>query len=246
MTIRLLDILPAAFTVGNLLCGFLSVKYSLSGEPVYAAWLIILATFFDALDGKLAKLAKSLLKFGVEFDSLADLVSFGLAPVILLGTLSMSPLARWAPVLGFLFLLCGSYRLARFNIGFSGGEKTGFQGLPITMAGGTLAAYVVFCDQLWGRVRFPEFLLLLLVLLSALMVSTFPYETYPKLTWKGRRNRVKIVLFGACAAAIAVNPPVVFFPLALIYVLVGAAGGLYHLARNLILSQLSPRDQGDR
>lgn len=245
MTIRILDILPAVFTVGNLLCGFLSVRYSLSGEPVYAAWLIILATFFDALDGKLAKLARSLLKFGVEFDSLADLVSFGLAPVILLGTLSIGPLPRWTPILGFLFLLCGSYRLARFNVHFSGGEKTGYRGLPITMAGGTLAAYVVFCDHLWGRVRFPEFLLLLLVVLSALMISTFHYETYPKLTWKGRRNRIKILLFSACAVAIAIDPPVVFFPLALIYVLVGGVGGLYQVARGLVLGQFSPRNHSD-
>jgi CDP-diacylglycerol--serine O-phosphatidyltransferase len=181
----------------------------------------------------------------VEFDSLADLVSFGLAPVILLGTLSIGALPRWAPVLGFIFLLCGSYRLARFNVHFGGGEKTGYRGLPITMAGGTLAAYVVFCDHLWGRVRFPEFLLLLLVALSAFMVSTFHYETYPKLAWKGRRNRIKIALFAACAVAIAINPPMVFFPLALIYVLVGGVGGLYQLAKNLILGQLSPRDHGD-
>ncbi len=245
MSVRILDVLPAIFTVGNLLCGFLSVRYSLAGEPVHAAWLIILASFFDALDGKLAKLAKSLLKFGVEFDSLADLISFGLAPVILLSQLSEGPLARWTPVLGFLFLLCGSYRLARFNVHFTGGEKTGYQGLPITMAGGTLATYVVFCDHLWGRIRFPEFLLGLIVLLSALMVSTFHYETYPKLTWQGRRNRIKIALFSACAVAIAINPPLVFFPLALIYMMVGAIGGLCQFGRNLILGQLSPRDHGD-
>jgi CDP-diacylglycerol--serine O-phosphatidyltransferase len=212
------------------------------GEPVYAAWLIILASFFDALDGKLAKFAKSLLKFGVEFDSLADLVSFGLAPVVLVSFLFVGSLARWAPTLGFLFLLCGSIRLARFNVHFRGGEKTGYQGLPITMAGGTLAAYVVFCDQLWGRIRFPEFLLLLLFLLSALMISTFHYETYPKLSWKDRRNRVKIVLFAGCAVAIAIDPPVVFFPLALIYVMVGGISGLYQFARGLVLNQLFPRD----
>lgn len=242
MTIRMLDILPGIFTVGNLLCGFLSVRYSLMGEPVYAAWLIILASFFDALDGKLAKFAKSLLKFGVEFDSLADLVSFGLAPVILISPLFAGSLTRWAPILGFLFLLCGSIRLARFNVRFRGGEKTGYRGLPITMAGGTLAAYVVFCDQLWGRIRFPEFFLLLLFLLSTLMISTFHYETYPKLSWKDRRNRVKIVLFAACAVAIAIDPPVVFFPLALIYVMVGGISGLYQFGRGLILGQLSPRD----
>ena len=115
MTIRILDILPGVFTVGNLLCGFLSVRYSLMGEPVYAAWLIILASFFDALDGKLAKFAKSMLKFGVEFDSLADLVSFGLAPVILVCPLFSGSANRWAPALGFVFLLCGSVRLARLR-----------------------------------------------------------------------------------------------------------------------------------
>jgi len=242
VTVGVLDVLPGIFTVGNLLCGFLSVWYSFLGEPVHAAWLIILASFFDALDGKLAKFAKSLLKFGVEFDSLADLISFGLAPVVLVGPLFGGPLARWTPVLGFLFLLSGGFRLARFNVRFSGGEKTGYRGLPITMAGGTLAAYVVFCDHLWGQVRFPEILLLLLILLSALMVSTFHYETYPKLSWKGRRNRAKIVLFAACAVAIATNPPLAFFPLALIYVMVGGVGGLYQFARGLILNQSSPGD----
>ncbi len=242
MTIGILDILPGIFTVGNLLCGFLAVRYSLLGEPVFAAWLIILASFFDALDGKLANFAKSLRKFGVEFDSLADLISFGLAPVVLIGSFFVGSLARWMPIFGFLFLLCGAFRLARFNVHFKDGQKSGFHGLPITMAGGTVAAYVVFCDQLWGRVRFPELIFLLLILLSALMVSAFPYETYPKFTWKGRRNRIKLVLFAICAVAIAINPPLAFFPLAIMYILVGAIGGLYQFARGLILNQLSPGD----
>jgi len=246
LTIRVFDILPGVFTIGNLFCGFLAIRYSLLGEPIYAAWLIILATFFDALDGKLAKFAKSLTKFGMEFDSLADVVSFGLAPAILVIPFLKGVAGRWTLVLGFLFLLCGAIRLARFNVYSQGGEKTGYRGLPITMAGGTLAAYVIFSVELWGRVRSPEFLLLLIVVMSALMISTFPYETYPALTWKGRRNRLKIVLFGLCAVSIAVNPPVAFFPLALLYLVTGAGIGLYRFGRSVILNQLSTKNQGDR
>jgi CDP-diacylglycerol--serine O-phosphatidyltransferase len=173
-------------------------------------------------------------------------VSFGLAPAILIIPFLRGFAGRWTPVLAFLFLLCGTIRLARFNVYFQGGEKTGYRGLPITMAGGTLAAYIIFSVELWGRVRSPEFLLLLIVVISALMISTFPYETYPKLTWKGRRNRLKIVLFALCGVAIAVDPPVAFFPLAILYLAMGAGVGLYRFGRSVVLNQLSTKNQGDR
>ena len=131
-------ILPSIFTLGNMFCGFYAIIAVLSDHFQAAAVAILLAGVFDALDGRVARLTNSCSKFGVEFDSLADLVSFGLAPGILIYMWALKPFGRIGWLASFLFVVCGALRLARFNCQIHTSESWSFTGLPIPMAAGTI------------------------------------------------------------------------------------------------------------
>src|SRR5246500_1602529 len=140
---RGLFVLPTLFTVGNLFCGYLSIWSSIRGTFEKSALLIILAAVLDALDGRVARLTHSTSEFGEEYDSLADLVSFGVAPAVLAYSWGLSDFQRLGWVGSFLFVVCGSMRLARFNIQTKIVDKRFFVGLPIPAAAGTIAALVL-------------------------------------------------------------------------------------------------------
>ncbi|MGZ3570120.1 MAG: CDP-diacylglycerol--serine O-phosphatidyltransferase, partial [Thermodesulfobacteriota bacterium] len=124
-------ILPNLFTTGNLFCGFWAIVSVFHEKFEYAAYAILLATVFDALDGKVARLSGAMSKFGVQYDSLADLISFGVAPALLAFAWALRPYGRFGWLAAFLFVVCGALRLARFNVQSSSGEVKYFKGLPI-------------------------------------------------------------------------------------------------------------------
>ncbi len=222
-------IFPGFFTMGNMLCGFLSILRSLDGDTVYAAWLVILAGFFDALDGKIARFSKSTSRFGTELDSSADLVSFGIAPAVILYSLKSSYLGTWAWILGFVFILCGAFRLARFNLQSRSEEINYYMGLPIPVAGITLSGYTLFCHELWGELRHPEFLIAMVVIFSGLMVSGFAYDTFPRFSLNIQKNKVKLLYIFVAFVAILIKPRLVIFPLGLLYVISGIGREVYQL-----------------
>jgi CDP-diacylglycerol--serine O-phosphatidyltransferase len=170
--------LPTLFTVGNLFCGYLSVWRSIQGSFEAAAILIIAAAVLDALDGRVARWTHSTSEFGEEYDSLADLVSFGVAPAVLAYSWGLSDFPRPGWVASFLFVVCGSMRLARFNIQTKIVDKRYFVGLPIPAAAGTIASLVLatperLVDRFWMGG-----LLVLTILLSYLMISTIRYRSF--------------------------------------------------------------------
>jgi CDP-diacylglycerol--serine O-phosphatidyltransferase len=223
---------PGIFTVGNMFCGFVSILYSFDGEPIFAAWMIILAAFFDALDGQVARLSGSPSRFGVELDSFADLVSFGMAPALLFYNLNIYPLGKWGWILGFVFVMCGAFRLARFNLQTTKlEEKLPYVGLPIPTAAVTLVSYVLFSHEIWGTLRFPKALITMIIAFSGLMVSGIEYETLPKFSFANRRNKVKLVYLFVFLVALMVNPRLALFPFGMLYVLSGFAKGAYELFR---------------
>src|SRR3990172_1200890 len=128
------SIIPNLFTAMNMFAGFLSILNSSQGEYHYAAWLIIIAAIFDALDGAVARLTKSSSELGVELDSLSDIVSFGAAPAVLLYKSHLYSYDTVGILLAALLLLAGGFRLARFNVQLVGFEKAFFKGLPIPIA----------------------------------------------------------------------------------------------------------------
>lgn len=230
-------LIPNVFTALNVFCGFLAIVYSAKIplneqviDPAFAvvAWLIILAGIFDTLDGKIARITKSYSEFGIEFDSLADVVSFGVAPSVLLYKLYFFRFETFGIVLSFLPLLFGSIRLARFNVQISGFEKRGFIGLPIPMAAASIATFVLFSMNTILPISDPVLTLLknylsaLVILVCFLMVSTLPYDPLPKFSLKrGTANVFKLIYLVGGVIAIIFFPKLVFFPLVMFYVLFG-------------------------
>ncbi|HEX2998855.1 MAG TPA: CDP-diacylglycerol--serine O-phosphatidyltransferase [Armatimonadota bacterium] len=232
---------PSMFTLGNLLCGFLAVANVIEGSEgamISAAWWIIIAAIMDALDGKVARLTGTASRFGVEFDSIVDAVSFGMAPAVLFYQYALSSGGRIGLALGFCFLAAGTIRLARFNITATTGEKSGFTGMPIPAGAGLLASYVLFNEKVWGGLHTYDFALGLVVLTSLAMVSRFRYAAFPKMGFRSRKSTIKTVLFIGNIILIAFLPDEVLFLEGIIYLFSGpvcflfapAVGMVFHRA----------------
>lgn len=219
---------PTVLTIGNLLCGFLSLHYIVKGSFVSSAWLIIVAWFLDGFDGKVARLTGSVSRFGVELDSLADLCSFGVAPAFLMVQAQLYVLSGWGMVVGFLFCTCGALRLARFNVQIKGFAKENFTGLPIPSAAVTIASYLLFGRETWPRLQGVSFSAGLVVVLSLLMVSTLEYDAI-KFSLDSWWDRCKMAILVGGALAVALFPNKVLFPLSMMYVSSGMVRWVIHL-----------------
>jgi len=215
-------LLPNMCTTASLFCGFFSVVKSLSGDFKAAAWAILLAGVFDLLDGRLARLAKAESAFGIEYDSLVDLASFGLAPGILMYTWSLYGMRKLGWLAAFLFFACGALRLARFNVQHEDVEDEFFQGLPIPVAAYVLATYVIFYHHLF--IFPPEGSILVVVitiLLSLLMVSTIRYRSLKVIDIRKRNSFFALVLLVIGIVLVAIKPEITMFVLTLGYVATG-------------------------
>ena len=215
-------ILPNIFTSLNLFFGFYAVIASINGKFVAAAAAIIIGVLFDIMDGKIARATNTVSKFGVEYDSLADLVSFGLAPGIMIYLWSLRPMGRVGWLAAFLFVACGALRLARFNsqVGMTSSEY--FVGLPIPAGAGMAATAVLFCHKLGIETQInPVFVLVMLYLLSFLMVSTIKYNSFKKAELFKKMNFNVLVTIILVLIFIAAQPSVALFSLTLIYIVSG-------------------------
>ncbi|MGM0607245.1 MAG: CDP-diacylglycerol--serine O-phosphatidyltransferase [Candidatus Muiribacteriota bacterium] len=189
---KILWIIPSVLTSLSLMAGFLAIINVSLNNIKGAAWLIIFAIFMDALDGRVARLTKKETKFGQEYDSLADMVSFGVAPAFLIYFLMVQNLvlSPFSFVIAFSVVLCGGLRLARFNIDSK--KEDSFKGMPLPGAAGIIASYVLFCFK-YG-IPFNDGLLIFITLwVSMLMVSNLPYPS-GKVKKAGRANRKLIFL----------------------------------------------------
>lgn len=136
-------ILPNLITSGSLFAGFYSIAATYNGQFEKAAMAIIAGVVLDGLDGRVARMTRTTTRFGVEYDSLADLVSFGVAPAFLVYGWALSQFGRWGWLAAFLFLICGALRLARFNVQINTVEKGQFNGLPIPAAATFVASIIL-------------------------------------------------------------------------------------------------------
>ena len=181
------EIAPNMVTSGNLLCGTMSLILVLHGRVVPAAWLVFMAVFFDFMDGKVARRLGGGTHFGLEFDSLADVVSFGVAPAVLFYSVYAEPLGVMGALAVSFFALCGALRLARFNVSHVPGP---FQGLPIPAGGLFLASFILAGTHL------PPWLAALFALgTGVLMVSSVPYSSMKKLR-RGQARRKRLLFVG--------------------------------------------------
>ena len=180
------------------------------------------AAALDALDGKVARFAKVSSQFGVEYDSLADVVSFGLAPSFLAYKAIFDNWGTLGLFISFLPLVFGSVRLARFNVRLKGFNKDYFEGLPIPSAATTIATFMVFNYYYWEHLRWEKIFLFVFITVSLLMVSTIRYETFPDFSLhKGAANRRKFLIFLIGLVLIIIFPQEAFCFLALAYVASG-------------------------
>jgi CDP-diacylglycerol--serine O-phosphatidyltransferase len=171
-------ILPSIFTSLGLFCGFYSITASIKLSFVNASWAIILATAFDAIDGRIARLTNSVSKFGEHYDSLVDVISFGVAPGVLIYNWALQPFGRWGWLATFLYLICVALRLARFTAQSKSLGNRYFQGMPCPPAALMIASTVIFMYNLGiaeiKNVAIP----LLICMLAMLMVSTLRYHSF--------------------------------------------------------------------
>lgn len=227
-------IVPNLLTTGNLFCGFFSIIRAINGDYVTAAWAILFAGVFDFLDGLVARITKGQSEFGLEYDSLVDLCSFGLAPALLIYMWVLFQFKRIGWTVAFLFFACGALRLARYNVQVANVEKKGFQGLPIPGAAYTLAGYVIFHHHVFGATVPESYLLLIFTfLLALLMVSSIPYRSFKVLDLNRRASFFLLVLFVGVLFILASAPQVMIFILAVMYVGVGVIEGLIHSPKKI-------------
>ncbi|MBN2356716.1 CDP-diacylglycerol--serine O-phosphatidyltransferase [candidate division KSB1 bacterium] len=219
---------PNLFTVLNILCGFLSVLQVLSSHYVNAAWLIWLAAIFDALDGRIARASGRSSEFGLQMDSLSDVVSFGLAPSVLVYQVQLHKLhPPVGMILAFFPLLFAAFRLARFNvITMQSGKGKDYVGLPAPSAALTLAGLIIlYFDTHWEFLM--RFLVVLVPLVGLLMASSIRYEGFPRFNFKEKgANRIRLVVFLLSLAAFFIYPQYILFPFCILFIIAGIARAL--------------------
>lgn len=219
-------ILPSAFTAGNLFCGFFSGICAIRGDLDTACWLIVVAAVLDFIDGKVAMISNTTSAFGIELDSLADLISFGMAPGIIMYQSFLKNHGEWSWLVSFLFVLCGALRLARFNVESKGPEKTMFKGLPIPMAAVALISFIPFSKTPFFQTfladfNYGRFLVFMSLLLAGLMVSNVEYPAIPRFGLRTVKGRVGLFLFLAVVLVLVYYWEMLLFPAACCYIFWG-------------------------
>ena len=212
------------FTVGNMFCGWACVVYAIRGDYATAAPLVAFAMVLDSLDGRIARFTGATSDFGVEFDSLADVISFGVAPAILVFSWGLASLGRLGWAVGFLYITAAAMRLARFNIQQTGEDKRYFIGLPSPAAAGVIASTVFAYPS--GLDRIPEALFTLPVMgiPAALMVSRIKFRSFNALIPTRRHSYLTLLLIAGAVAVVTVHPQGVLVLMAYSYMLSGPAG----------------------
>ena len=236
-------ILPNLITLSSMFSGFYSIIASLNADYERAAWAIMIASVFDVLDGWVARITHTTTRFGIEIDSLSDVISFGVAPGVLVYTWTLSSFGKVGWLGAFFLVACAALRLARFNVQMSGAEKKHFTGLPTPAAALVIATMVLAYGEVienlqnWKLERLADVLvkdywvLGMTFLLAGLMVSNITYHSIKEANLKERRPFGILVIIVAFLAFVAYHPALVLFFVSMIYVAIGLAEALYGLLK---------------
>ena len=240
-------VLPNLFTTLNLFCGFLAILAAIEGRFEKGAFLILGGMVFDILDGKVARLTKTTSRFGIEYDSLADLITFGLAPGILAYLWVLQPFGKLGWLAALIFLACGVLRLARFNTHVDVADASVFTGLPIPGAAGMTATSLLFVMKITGGTGTGPYtavvMLAAMFALSFLMVSAVPYPSFKKAPpILVRAKNFNILVIAVLLMVFIVQEPVVaLFTLGFLYV----SSGPFSFVRRMIAGKHSQPDNED-
>ncbi|MBI1821415.1 MAG: CDP-diacylglycerol--serine O-phosphatidyltransferase [Nitrospirae bacterium] len=216
-------LIPNLFTTGNIFSGFYAIISIFNAEYLMAAYAILAATIFDTLDGKAARLANATSRFGTEYDSLADLISFGLAPGLLIYSWALHSYNRLGWIAAFLFVVCGALRLARFNVQSTVSDPRYFTGLPIPAAASTVAMMVILDNhilRLGSEVK-PVLILVMTYALAFLMVSNIKYRSFKDINLNSKRSFQYLVWAILIFVVIVLEPHIMLFSIVVLYALSG-------------------------
>ncbi|MEM7645269.1 MAG: CDP-diacylglycerol--serine O-phosphatidyltransferase, partial [Pseudomonadota bacterium] len=205
-------VLPNLLTTTNMFFGFMSIIFAIRGEYTFGSYAIVAAAVFDLLDGRVARLTHTTSPFGAQYDSLCDLISFGMAPALIMYLWALQPFGRVGWLASFVFVACGALRLARFNVQ-SVDEKSHFQGLPIPMAAGIVASSVLCFRDLGVDASRNWLLLFMTFLLGLTMVSQFRYKSFKDVNLRQKQPFTYLVIGVLVIILVAVRPEVMLFAL---------------------------------
>ena len=240
-------VLPNLFTTANLFCGFYSAIASMKGMYEIAAIAILIAVVLDSLDGRIARMTHTTSRFGGEYDSLCDLVTFGVAPSLLVYNWSLLAYGKWGWLGAFLFCACGALRLARFNVQIGVIDSRVFNGLPIPGAAAATATGVLLFYYLGGEGRFSHLSVMIgVIALSLFMVSSIKYYSFKDLNFFSRKPFMSFVLIVLILVIVVAEPQIMMFTFAFGYSLSGPAWAIYRLVRKLIMDIRAKRTQCQR
>ncbi len=215
-------LLPNLLTSGALFCGFYAIIAGMQGDFYAGSVAILVAMVFDGLDGRVARLTRTSSAFGAQYDSLSDMVSFGVAPALLTFNWALTGLGKVGWVAAFIYAACAALRLARFNAHMESDDKVNFTGLASPAAAAT-ATSLVWIGQThgWTGPTLDWVHAMLLAALGFLMISRFPYSSFKSITFDRRVPFVRMLLVVALLGLIALDPPVAIWGLSMIYALSG-------------------------
>ena len=226
---RLAYFIPNTFTALNMGCGFMAILFAFHGEFYKACMFIVLGAIFDSVDGRVARWTNTQSAFGEQFDSLSDLVSFGVSPAIVYYFRFLKDAGRPGMVACFFFMLCGALRLARFNANIDKNKSDYFQGLPIP-GGATAAISLIFLSF-----RFPEiveykaFGVVYLLFYAALMVSNIPFPSFKKSEWVKKHKKQVLMIIFMIFASLFINEEIMIPAIITVYVVASLIYWLTHL-----------------
>ena len=232
-------LLPSMFTMANMFCGYACIVHSIRGELATAALFIGFAFVLDMLDGRIARLTGTTSAFGLEFDSLADVVSFGVAPAILSFQWGLHPLGRIGWAAGFLFVAAAAVRLARFNIQSGSQDKRYFAGMPSPAAACVPAATVFAYPDGFQSATHAVLVLAMVIVPALLMVSTVRFRSFKTFDLQARRSSTVLVLVALGLVLLAAEPQIVLPVMAYTYL----ASGLVGLAWTRVRRRPTPHDE---
>ncbi len=238
-------VLPSAFTLGNLFFGFWAIVSAFNGNFRWAGWFIVFAGILDMLDGRVARLSGTGTRFGAELDSLVDVISFGVAPALLIYFLDFATAGRFAWILCYIYVTAVALRLARYNVLSAGKPSTGwFTGMPSPSAGMMLAVYYPFSQTEWYRASLAyldlqhQGLVVLMLLLALLMVSNVKYPKLPSIGLRSAKGLSGLAVHLTILIGGIFAPEYFLFPLGLFYLCFG-------IARTLVLGLMERPEQAD-
>ncbi len=226
---RVVVVVPSAFTLGNLFFGLWAIVSAANGGYLWAGWFIMFAWVLDGLDGRVARASNTGTRFGAELDSLIDVISFGVAPALIIYFEDFATLGKFAWVLCFLYVTCTALRLARYNVQSTHGGRPSawFTGLPSPAAGTTLAVFYAFTQTTWYPRIAPlnsqhQTTVFLMVALAILMISNVKYPRLPAAGFRNAKQLGGLALYLAILIGSLSVPNYFLFPVGVTYVAFGA------------------------